>query len=406
MFPVEEHQVAKDAKMLEHAHDHAPGADARFNGPDGITVSPTGDVVVLGAVVLGLATALTLVLETLVVCTWTTWGGRQGEREKGEAAEAQETATAPEAADAYELFEAADASDFEAADRRGGSVRTSAKPVAVVSERSPIEATILVSDETAEDGARVRRMRFFQAAGCASSTACTSDPTGVPRDFERSEAETSLLVSSIIQTEMLLRDDGTVDSMYLRSGWHKLMVAALALASCDSLDRVLVLGHGGGALSSFLQQALGCEVTAIDFSAAVASLARAHFADSGTRVHVCDAEWYVKDAASSQTWDAIFVDLSASHEDALAAPPACMYTAETVHALASCAPVVITNALAANRSHAGDWRRVRDAFRSHFAHVRWLRSSACDNRVLVAARTRTPSSLHAALDSWLSQQHR
>ena len=46
MFPVEEHQVAKDAKMLEHAHDHAPGADARFNGPDGITVSPTGDVVV------------------------------------------------------------------------------------------------------------------------------------------------------------------------------------------------------------------------------------------------------------------------------------------------------------------------------------------------------------------------
>jgi predicted O-methyltransferase YrrM len=340
------------------------------------------------------------VLEALVVRrTWATWGGRQGES-AAEAAAAPESAAEPEAADAYELFEAADANDFETADRRVGSVRTSAKPVAVVSERCPIEATILVSDETAEDGVRVRRMRFFQAA-----TACTSDPTGVPRDFEHGEAD-GLLVSSIIQTEMLLRDDGTVDCMCLRSGWHTLMVAALALASGDSLDRVLVLGHGGGALSSFLQQALGCEVTAIDFSAAVASLARAHFADSGTRVHVCDAEWYVKDAASSQIWDAIFVDLSASHEDALAAPPACMYTAETVHALASCAPVVITNALAANRSHTGDWRRVRDAFRSHFAHVRWLRSSACDNRVLVAARTRTPSSLHAALDSWLSQQPR
>ena len=337
-------------------------------------------------------------LEALVVSTWATWVGRQGER-VAEAAAAPESAAAPEAADAYELFEAADAKEFEAADRRNGSVRSSAKTVAVVSERSPIEATILVSDETAADGARVRRIRFFQAA-----TACTSDPTGLPHGFERGGAD--FLVSSIIQTEMLLRDDGTVDSTCLRSSWHTLMVAALALASCDSLDRVLVLGHGGGALSSFLQQALGCEVTAIDFSAAVASLARAHFADSGTRVHVCDAEWYVKDAASSQTWDAIFVDLSASHEDALAAPPACMYTAETVHALASCAPVVITNALAANRSHAGDWRRVRDAFRSHFAHVRWLRSSACDNRVLVAARTRTPSSLHAALDSWLSQQHR
>ena len=330
--------------------------------------------------------------------TWTTWVGLQGERAV-EATEAPVSA-APEAADAYELFEAADANNFEAADRRGGSVRSRAKPVAVVSERSPIEATMLVSDETAQDGVRVRRMRFFQAAN-----ACTLDPTGLPRDFERGEAD--LLVSNIIQTEMLLRDDGTVDCMCLRSGWHKLMVAALALATCDSLDRVLVLGHGGGALSSFLQQALGCEVTAIDFSAAVASLARAHFADSGTRVHVCDAEWYVKDAAGSQTvWDAIFVDLSASNEDALAAPPASMYTAETVHALASCAPVVITNALAASRSHAGDWWRVRDAFRSHFAHVRWLRSSACDNRVLVAARTRTSSSPHAALESWLSQQPR
>ena len=317
--------------------------------------------------------SLPQMLEALVSAwAWGAWGGEHRECA---------VVAAPEEADTYALYEA--------------GAEASALPVAVAHESNPVGASILVSDETAEDGARVRRMRFFHAPPGGAG-----DPSGRDRSCV---GDPVALVSSIIQTEMLLRGDGTVEPTCLRSRWHALMVAALACTG--SPRRVLVLGHGGGALSSFLRQALGCEVTAVDFSAAVASLARAHFGD-GAQVHVCDAASYVKRSASSREWDTVFVDLNGSREAALAAPPASMYTAEAVRDLASCAPVVITNVLPAHHSRAEDLQRVRDGFHAQFSTVRWLRSTACDNRVLVAARAPALESPHAALESWLTQQPR
>jgi hypothetical protein len=197
--------------------------------------------------------------------------------------------------DAYDIFQV------------GTATKSGADVVAVV-RGCLTEPTMLVSDETAEDGARIRRLRFFSR----------EDPPSHKPDGEESE-----LVSTLIQTEMLLCG-GAVDTSHLRSEWHCLMVAALACADTPiALNRVLVLGHGAGALSSFLKRVLQCNVTSVDRSAAVASLARAHFADTA-RVHLKDAADFVLNLKSTETFHAVFLDLNASAHEPLAAPPAIM----------------------------------------------------------------------------------
>jgi hypothetical protein len=155
--------------------------------------------------------------------------------------------------------------------------------------------------------------------------------------------------TSTIQTEMLL-DNGSVDPTVLRSKWNCLMVAALAFAGPPpTLRRVCVLGHGGGALSSFLNTVLKCDVTAVDADADVLSLARSHFGDVA-HVHLKDAADFLLHLDCAQTFDAIFVDLCSSSSQPLAAPPACMYEAGVIHALFVCSPVVVVNVLGASTS--------------------------------------------------------
>lgn len=185
----------------------------------------------------------------------------------------------------------------------GKATKSGAEVVAVVRGIFP-EPTLLVSDEMGEDGAHVRRLRFF-----------AEPPTHTSEDTE--------IMSTLIQTEMLLCD-GAVDASHLRSEWHCLMVAALAFADPPlALNSVLVLGHGAGALGSFLKLVLQCKVTGVDRSAAVASLARAHFADTA-HVRLKDAADFVLNLERSQTFDAVFLDLDATAHEPLAAPPASM----------------------------------------------------------------------------------
>jgi len=249
--------------------------------------------------------------------------------------------------DAYCLFE-------------GGAKLARGKVVAVV-QRYGSQQTVLISDEVAADGQNVRRMRFLGPD----------------------------LVSAIIQAEMRVGDTGRVDPASLRSAWHCLMVAALAFAAPSSLlVDVCVLGHGAGALSSFLRCVMGCNVTAVDNDAVVLAMARAHFADDNEDVHLADAADFMLHLDVSQRFDAIFLDLNAPRHQPLGAPPACMLTSPVVNALSRASPLVIINVLELEHSREEDYQHVQTVFAPHFA-TKYMASSVCSNRILVASRTLT-----------------
>jgi len=111
--------------------------------------------------------------------------------------------------------------------------------VEVIRRAAPLP-TLLISDETDGD-VMVRRLRFFQPDTC----------------------DEGHLVSDHIQSEMLLGCDGRVNPGCLRQHYHGLMVAALGLVAVPArIRRGFVLGHGAGALSSFLAEVLGSTITA------------------------------------------------------------------------------------------------------------------------------------------------
>jgi hypothetical protein len=267
----------------------------------------------------------------------------------------------------------------------------------------PPRPTLLVSDEKSKDGKRVRRLRFFQ-----------------PDD-----GDDAAVVSDHVQTEMMLHRNNDVDCCCLRQPYHSLMVAALSCPAEPSPlrgRRALMLGHGAGALSSFLKHVLCAEVTAVDSDAAVVAVGQQHFGDFAN-VHVCDAVDFVlllnekkgrkeredkikhgkkeKEEKIHTSFDAVFVDINAVLEP-LAAPPASMYSTRVVRALAACTPLVVVNVLEGCKA---DRRRVASAFAAHFQHVLWLRSPLCTNHILVAGHTLvTPSQRH--LDKWIVNQHK
>ena len=254
--------------------------------------------------------------------------------------------------------------------------------VVEVARRDAPRPTLLVSDETADEGAaRVRRLRFFQ-----------------PDDAD--EDGGGELVSDYVQTEMLLRRNGRVDARCLRQHYHCLMVAAL---SCHSepapVRRVAMLGHGAGALGSFLGAVLHAAVTAVDSDAEVVALGRQHF-DDCAHVVVGDAADFVR-RQTDASFDAVLVDINAVREP-LAAPPARMLSPDVVRALARATSMVVVNVL--GDSEGARWG-VASAFASEFAHVLWLRSPLCTNHVLVAGRVLVSPSLEG-LEAWMSQQER
>ena len=277
-----------------------------------------------------------------------------------------------------------------------GGAPAPAAPLAIVRGQAP-EPTILVSDEIAACGAHVRRLRFFDSSA--------------GEDAREDES----MVSSIIQSEMLLlHDGGDVNPRYLRSQWHCLMLAALSCDAPMALQRVCVLGHGAGALSSFLHTVLGCKVTAVDRSADVALLSRAYFG-STIHVHVCDAAHFItRQSGGSEAFDAVFVDVDALDCDPLGAPPQLLYSSEVVLALARVSPIVIINVLGAgdgidNCLGHSEQNKVQSAFASNFKTAAWFESPLCNNRVLVAGQRfwppeATSDELGRASQRWIQQQ--
>ena len=249
-----------------------------------------------------------------------------------------------------------------------------------VARRDAPRPTLLVSDETADEGAsRVRRLRFFH-----------------PDDAD--DGGGAELVSDHVQTEMLLRRNGRVDARCLRQHYHCLMVAALSChAEPAPVRRVAMLGHGGGALGSFLGAVLHAAVTAVDSDAEVVALGRQHF-DDCAHVVVGDAADFVR-RQTDETFDAMLVDINAVREP-LAAPPARMLSPDVVRALARATSMVVVNVLGGSE---GARCGVASAFAAEFAHVLWLRSPLCTNHVLVAGRVLVSPSLEG-LEAWMTQQ--
>ena len=198
---------------------------------------------------------------------------------------------------------------------------------------------------------------------------------------------------------MLLRRDGRVNARCLRQHYHCLMVAGLSCcAEPARVGRVAMLGHGAGALGSFLGAVLRAIVTAVDSDAAVIALGRQHFNDSA-RVFVGDAADFARSQADG-SFDAVFVDINAEREP-LAAPPASMHAPDVVRALARATPLVVVNVLEGTKAAR---RGVASAFASEFAHVLWLRSPLCTNRILVAGSALAPAPSQQGLEAWVSLQ--
>ena len=238
--------------------------------------------------------------------------------------------------------------------------------VAVICGKQPQQPTILVSDEDV-DGARVRRLRFFDAPSSTRNSLHSPWALGDPDGADQEQDER--LYSTCIQSEILLASDGTLDHTCLRSRWHCLMLASLGLSRARTpLRHVCVLGNGAGALSSFLRHVLKCKVTALEKDPAVVALARDYFGDTSD-VHIGDAARFILGLDSCAKFDAILIDLNAPSHEPLAAPPECVYQPEVVRALVKLSPVVILNLLPASRSTACDMEeRVQKAF-SPYASV-------------------------------------
>lgn len=260
--------------------------------------------------------------------------------------------------------------------------------IAVIHSTGTPRPTLLVTDE-AEDGSttKVRRLRFFQ-----------------PEDSSAS-GPTDELVSDHIQTEMLVRRHGRVVHSILRQPYHCLMVCAMCCpVELQPLRRAAVVGHGAGALSSFLAQVLRASVTAVDIDPAVVQVGRQYFSDR-TEVDVSDAaEWVSR--ADGACYDAVLIDVNAaggSHES-LAAPPESLFSAEVVGALARTTPMVIVNVLEGSEA---DHVRIGDAFSVAFPDVLWLTSRLCSNHIMVAGHALcAEAEVQGRLHAWMGQQHR
>jgi len=252
------------------------------------------------------------------------------------------------------------------------------KVVEVIRRAAPLP-TLLISDETDGD-VMVRRLRFFQLDTC----------------------DEGHLVSDHIQSEMLLGCDGRVNAGCLRQHYHGLMVAALGLVAVPARIRCgFVLGHGAGALSSFLAEVLGSTITAVDCDAGVVKAGQKHFGDSAC-VHVSDAAAFVLQS-SGLCVDAVLIDVNAVLEP-LDAPPACLFSPQVVRALARATPLLVVNVLGGDEA---DRCRVSTAFSDEFQNVMWLRSALCSNHILVAANVplvAAPSQEH--LDGWIAMQRK
>eukprot|EP00960_Hanusia_phi_P068802 766939-Hanusia_phi.AAC.2 len=222
-----------------------------------------------------------------------------------------------------------------------------------------MDAPIMVSDEQREDGTRVRRLRFFH--------------------LDRNSDE---LVSDHIQTEMALIGEGVPDPTRLMLQYHQVMYDALSRLSLEA-KKICILGHGAGALSSFLSSLSRFEVCGVDNSQTVLRLGREYFDDRGKVFHEEGCEFLRR---CSMAFDVVLVDLNASRE-ALDAPPKEFYTERFVRLVSNVSSNVIVNVLGGDEQAR---LRVFAEYSKSFSTC-WIHPEGCDNYILVASK---PQSTH------------
>lgn len=93
--------------------------------------------------------------------------------------------------------------------------------------------------------------------------------------------------------------------------------AALGVAICPKLRRVLMIGLGGGTYTTMLHRHMpGLEIDAVEINPVVVQAARAHFGlpdDPRYRIHVADGRIFLRRARAC--WDLVFVDAYTGADD-------------------------------------------------------------------------------------------
>ncbi len=117
-------------------------------------------------------------------------------------------------------------------------------------------------------------------------------------------------LDGVDQTVIEPRRPGVLPTMYLR-------VATAGALLAQRLDRVLLVGLGGGAYARFLRRCFPrVSIDVVEVDPIVVQLATEYFgfrADARLRVYVEDAAEFVADAASDDAWRYDFVFLDAYH---------------------------------------------------------------------------------------------
>jgi len=90
----------------------------------------------------------------------------------------------------------------------------------------------------------------------------------------------------LIQTEVSLKQDNTVDKTYAAFDYHKSMAAGIVALGCGELERGLMIGLGGGGLVNFLETLLPTtKLTVIELDPDVVKVAKEYFGVDDSRLN-------------------------------------------------------------------------------------------------------------------------
>ena len=175
----------------------------------------------------------------------------------------------------------------------------------------------------------------------------TSERGEVAVTLDRATGVVSYRKAGVVQTQV----DGRGENL------SPFVAKAAKLLKQEDIRRVLVLGHGGGAISSLLHKR-GLDVVSVDCDACAEGLGRLFFrAPPSLSVVTDDAASYVS-RATPASFDAVVVDF----QDAAATPAAYLAKAFWKDIVTLLRPPAVTVVHVTSALHLGpDWDRFRRA---------------------------------------------
>lgn len=192
-------------------------------------------------------------------------------------------------------------------------------------------------------------------------------------------------IDGIDQTVVERRRPGALPTVYLR-------VATVGAVLADRLERILLVGLGGGAFARFLRRRFPeAAVDVVEVDPVVPRLARDYFdfrEGPRLRVFIEDASDFVADAAADDAWRYDFVFLDAYHGQKIPAPLARQGFFRDTAALLREGGWAVANVGLPER-----WAedRVLRRFAAGFAGCFELPVPDEDNRIALGSRAKSPS---------------